>query len=182
MIHNAPKPKEANAAGRHTGPLPISDRRNANIDTPNPTLLDASANEYFVAPSGRELACDATTKTDNPMREATTRPENAVMLRHTGGAKRGFERNHRTQPQIREGIGSTYPAKPMSATRISVSAAFLTLDTGVPRRISLLTTIDFGQVPINAASSTGRCNTIQCVDSTMLPREKRSVWLYSVKT
>ena len=25
---------------------------------------------------------------------------------------------------------------------------------------------------INAASSTGRCNTIQCVDSTMLPREK----------
>ena len=25
--------------------------------------------------------------------------------------------------------------------------------------------------PINAASSNGRCNTIQCVDSTMLPRE-----------
>jgi hypothetical protein len=38
------------------------------------------------------------------------------------------------------------------------------------------------QVPINAASSTGRCNTTQCFDSTMLPREKRSVWLYSVKT
>jgi hypothetical protein len=35
---------------------------------------------------------------------------------------------------------------------------------------------------VTAASSTGRCNTIQCVDSTMLPREKRSVWLYSVKT
>jgi len=35
---------------------------------------------------------------------------------------------------------------------------------------------------ISAASSTGRCNTIQCVDSAMLPREKRSVWLYSVKT
>ena len=32
------------------------------------------------------------------------------------------------------------------------------------------------------ASSTGRCNTIQCVDSTMLPQEKRSVWLDSVKT
>src|SRR5712692_2420086 len=35
---------------------------------------------------------------------------------------------------------------------------------------------------IVGASSTGRCNTIQCVDSTMLPWEKRSVWLYSVKT
>ncbi len=30
---------------------------------------------------------------------------------------------------------------------------------------------------IRRASSTGRCNTIQCVDSTMLPQEKRSVWL-----
>src|ERR1700720_1925032 len=29
--------------------------------------------------------------------------------------------------------------------------------------------------PVSAASSTGRCNTIQCVDSTMLPRDKRSV-------
>src|SRR4029077_7575413 len=38
------------------------------------------------------------------------------------------------------------------------------------------------QCLINTASSTGRCNTIRCVDSTMLPREKRSVWLYSVKT
>jgi hypothetical protein len=28
-----------------------------------------------------------------------------------------------------------------------------------------------------AASSTGRCNTIQYVDSTILPREKWSVWL-----
>jgi len=27
------------------------------------------------------------------------------------------------------------------------------------------------QLPVSAASSTGRCNTIQCVDSTMLPRE-----------
>jgi len=26
---------------------------------------------------------------------------------------------------------------------------------------------------INAASSTGRCNTIQCIDSTMLARENR---------
>jgi len=38
------------------------------------------------------------------------------------------------------------------------------------------------QVLINAVGSAGRCNTIQCVDSTMLPREKRSVWLCSVKT
>ncbi len=36
--------------------------------------------------------------------------------------------------------------------------------------------------PVIRASSTGRCNTIQCGDSTMLPREKRSVWLNSVKT
>jgi hypothetical protein len=28
-----------------------------------------------------------------------------------------------------------------------------------------------GQVPIKAASSTGRCNTIRCVDSTLLPQE-----------
>jgi len=34
----------------------------------------------------------------------------------------------------------------------------------------------------SGASSTGRCNTIQYIDSTMLLREKRSVWLYSVKT
>ena len=27
-------------------------------------------------------------------------------------------------------------------------------------------------LPVNAASSTGRCNTIQCIDSTMLLREK----------
>ena len=36
--------------------------------------------------------------------------------------------------------------------------------------------------PVTAASSEGRCNTIQCVDSAMLPQEKRSFWLYSVKT
>src|SRR5580704_8281248 len=36
--------------------------------------------------------------------------------------------------------------------------------------------------PISAASSDGRCNTIQCVDLAMLPRKNPSVWLYSVKT
>ena len=36
--------------------------------------------------------------------------------------------------------------------------------------------------PVTAASSDGRRNTIQCVDSTLLPGEKRSVWLFSVKT
>jgi hypothetical protein len=30
---------------------------------------------------------------------------------------------------------------------------------------------DQRQFPISAASSTGRCNIIQCIDSTMLPRE-----------
>jgi len=36
--------------------------------------------------------------------------------------------------------------------------------------------------PVNAASSTGRCNTIQRINSTMLPAGELSVWLYSVKT
>ena len=36
--------------------------------------------------------------------------------------------------------------------------------------------------PISTAGSNGRCNTFQCLDSTMLPRDKRSVWLYSIKT
>jgi hypothetical protein len=36
-------------------------------------------------------------------------------------------------------------------------------------------------VPINAARSDGRCNTIYCFDSTMLAWEKWSVWLSSVK-
>src|SRR5258705_10607101 len=102
MTHNAVKPKEANAAGRHTGPLPSSDRRNANIDAPNPTLPDASANEYFVAPSGRELACDGTRKTDNPTREARTRPANAEILSPTVQANRDLEANHRTLPHTRE--------------------------------------------------------------------------------
>ncbi len=146
MTHSAAKPKEANATGRQAGPFPISDRRSVNIDAPNPTLLDSIANEYFVAPSGRELAWDATRKTDNPMTEARRRLKNAAILLHTGVAKRGFKLNHRTQPQIREGIGSTYPAKPMSVTRMST--AFLTLATEVSRRISLLTMIDLGQVPI----------------------------------
>src|SRR6202035_2522266 len=35
---------------------------------------------------------------------------------------------------------------------------------------------------VSTAASDGRCNTIQCVDSTMLPREKWPVWLSSVKT
>ena len=38
-----------------------------------------------------------------------------------------------------------------------------------------------GLFPISAASSTGRCNTIQCIDSEMLARGEPSLWLYSVK-
>jgi len=34
-----------------------------------------------------------------------------------------------------------------------------------------------GTCSVTAASSTGRCNTFQCIDSTMLPQEKQSVWL-----
>ena len=36
--------------------------------------------------------------------------------------------------------------------------------------------------PVSGVGSNGRCNTIQCLDSTMFPREKQSVWLYSVNT
>lgn len=47
------------------------------------------------------------------MTEARGKPKNTAMRRYAGGAKRGFELNHRTQPQISEGIGKMYPAKPM---------------------------------------------------------------------
>jgi hypothetical protein len=39
-----------------------------------------------------------------------------------------------------------------------------------------------GTYLVRRASSTGRCKTIQCIDSTMLPRKNPSVWLCSVKT
>ena len=38
------------------------------------------------------------------------------------------------------------------------------------------------QLLISRAGSTRRCDTIQYIDSRSLPREKRPVWLYSVKT
>jgi hypothetical protein len=38
------------------------------------------------------------------------------------------------------------------------------------------------QVMINGAGSTGRCNTIQRTDSTVLPWAKQSAWLNPVKT
>jgi hypothetical protein len=112
MTHSAAKPKEANDAGRHTGPSPIRDRTSASADAANPRLLDAIANEYFAGPSGRLFAWNATYRTDNPTMEATVKPNNATTRRHVGGTKRGFERNHRAQPQISEGIGSRYPAIP----------------------------------------------------------------------
>jgi hypothetical protein len=31
--------------------------------------------------------------------------------------------------------------------------------------------LDWGQLLISRASSTGRCNTIQCIDSAILPRD-----------
>ena len=36
--------------------------------------------------------------------------------------------------------------------------------------------------PVTPAGSNGRCNTIQCVALTLLPREKQTSWRYSVKT
>jgi len=35
---------------------------------------------------------------------------------------------------------------------------------------------------IACAGSDGRRNTIQCIDSTMIPAGEPSLWLYSVKT
>jgi hypothetical protein len=35
--------------------------------------------------------------------------------------------------------------------------------------------------PVSAAGSNGRCNTIQCVDSSMFPWTNPSVWPYSIK-
>ncbi len=48
--------------------------------------------------------------------------------------------------------------------------------------VDSLTGQRIGTIPVTPASSDGRCNTIQCVASTMLPRGKRSVWLEPVKT
>jgi hypothetical protein len=42
--------------------------------------------------------------------------------------------------------------------------------------------VAYRQCLVNAAGSTGGCNTIQRIDSAMLPGENRSVWLHSVKT
>ncbi len=39
-----------------------------------------------------------------------------------------------------------------------------------------------GQFPRRGASSTGRCNTFQSVDPTILPAENRSIWVCSVRT
>ena len=56
ITHNDPNPKEANATGAHTGPFPTSERTSASAAEKNPNLQDATANEYFAAPSGRLLA------------------------------------------------------------------------------------------------------------------------------
>ena len=36
--------------------------------------------------------------------------------------------------------------------------------------------------PISRAGSNGGCNTIQCFDSRMVPRQNPSVWPYSIET
>jgi hypothetical protein len=45
------------------------------------------------------------------------------MLRHLGVANRGSERDHRTQPQISEGIGKMYPAKPRRMKKMFINAS-----------------------------------------------------------
>jgi hypothetical protein len=120
MIHRAAKPKEANAAGRRTGPFPMTDRTRATADASNPIRLAAAAKEYFVGPSGRPFAREITNKTESPMTEARVRPRNTAMHRHLSGSKRGFEVHHRRQPQISDGTGKMYPAKPIRVTRIPI--------------------------------------------------------------
>jgi hypothetical protein len=74
---------------------------------------DASAKAYFPAPSGSLFPWIATSNTERPIAETRIRAANARALRHAGGTKRGFEVSHRTQAQIRQGIGRTYPASPI---------------------------------------------------------------------
>jgi hypothetical protein len=38
------------------------------------------------------------------------------------------------------------------------------------------------QLLVSRAGSSGRCNTLQHIDSIVIPRENRSVWLHLVKT
>ena len=120
MTHSAARPNEASAAGAHTGPSPTRDNTRVSTDVQNPRLQAAVTNDSFVGPSGRLLARIATNKTANPMTLARIKAKNAAVLRHAGGANRGFERDHRTQPQISAGIGKRYPAKPMRPTRASM--------------------------------------------------------------
>ncbi|MGH9637385.1 MAG: hypothetical protein ACRD72_21335 [Candidatus Angelobacter sp.] len=113
MTHRHASPKDAKATEEHTGPFPTSERTSASTDAAKPRLEDASAKAYFPEPSGKLFACKATSNTDNPIAETRMRAANARTLRHAGATKRGFEVSHRTQAQIREGMGKRYPASPM---------------------------------------------------------------------
>jgi hypothetical protein len=123
MIHRAAKPREANAAGRRAGPFPMTDRSRATADALNPIRLAATAKEYFVRPSGRPFAREVTNKTESPMMDARVRARNTAMRRHLSGSKRGFEVHHRSQPQISDGTGKMYPAKPIRVTRMPIGSS-----------------------------------------------------------
>src|SRR2546423_11393868 len=113
MTQRHPSPREGSATGRRKRPLPTSESPSASTDAKNPNLQDASAKEYFASPSGRLLACDATTNTDKPIAETRTRAEKDKMLRQTGHTNRGLEFHQRTQAQMSVGSGKRYPANPI---------------------------------------------------------------------
>jgi len=130
--HRHASPKEANATGEHTGPFPTSERTSASTEAANPRLEDASAKAYFPGPSGKLFSWNATISTDKPIAETRMRAANARTLRHLGETKRGFEVSHRTQAQIREGIGKRYPASPTINTQFFLRSDFRHKQPGSP--------------------------------------------------
>lgn len=116
ITQSAARPNEASATGAQTGPFPTGERIRAEPDAQNPSREDATAKAYFTSPSGRRLAWKAAMSTDKPIAETKIKSENARIVRHLGGAKRGVDFDHRTQAQISDGIGKRYPARPMKIT------------------------------------------------------------------
>jgi len=114
--HKAAKPNDANDAGRRTGPFPNSDRMRASIDPTNPN----GTSERSGGPLLRAFLSIATS-TKNPTKEARTKPLNTLIFLQS--EKRGWGFNHRTQAQIREGTGRTYPSNSI-ITMINIKTPF----------------------------------------------------------
>jgi hypothetical protein len=86
---------------------------NASADARKPKLQDVSTKEYLASPSGRLLACDATTNTDRPTIETWTSAKKDKVLRHKKSTNRGLEVPQRTHAQTIAGMGKRYPASPI---------------------------------------------------------------------